>query len=227
MKRFFGVDCHKAFSYGTIMGEAGEILKQGRFGNQPEAEARVKTDKIDATTLAHLLRCDLIPRAHVSSPAVRVVKNLLRHRMFLVRVQTMTKNRIHVLLDRHPGVRSCRPVVELFTNPGLAWLKSIDLPEPDRWILDNELALLVSEIDAIDRFRSAAKLHAYAGLIPSTYASGGKTFHGRIVKQGNKYIRWAMVEAVWPAIRKDAALRRYYERLARRKDPISVGLGSV
>jgi len=32
------------------------------------AEAKVKTDKIDSTTLAHLLRCDLVPAAHVCSP---------------------------------------------------------------------------------------------------------------------------------------------------------------
>jgi hypothetical protein len=40
MKAFFGVDYHKAFSYGTIMNETEEILKQGRFGNHPEALER-------------------------------------------------------------------------------------------------------------------------------------------------------------------------------------------
>ena len=40
MKTFFGVDYHKRFSYGTIMGETGEIIKQGRFGNHPESVER-------------------------------------------------------------------------------------------------------------------------------------------------------------------------------------------
>jgi len=307
MKTFFGVDYHKRFSYGTIMNETGEIIKQGRFDNRPEsvarflgeyggtdcaavleatrnwcvmhdwleelagevtlahplkvkaiAEAKIKTDKIDATILAHLLRCDLIPAAHVCSPEARVLKNLLRHRMFLVRLQTMTKNRIHALLDRFPAVRSERPAAELFTRMGLAWLKQVQLPTYDRHILDSEVMLLehlqgqikqadrwltqvgkkdprverlmsipgigrsfalllVSEIDDIKRFASPKKLHAYAGLVPSTYASGGRTFHGRIIKAGNKYLRWAMVEAVWPAIQKDVELNQYYHRLARRK----------
>lgn len=39
------------------------------------------------------------------------------------------------------------------------------------------------EIDDIIRFREEKKLCAYAGLVPSTYASGGKVFHGRITKQ--------------------------------------------
>ena len=77
--------------------------------------------------------------------------------------------------------------------------------------------LIVSEIDDIKRFRSDKKLHAYAGLVPSTYSSGGRTFHGRIIKAANKYLRWSMVEAVWPAIRKDAGLNQFYKRIAGRK----------
>lgn len=46
--------------------------------------------------------------------------------------------------------------------------------------------LIEAEIDDISRFRTLKKLAAYAGLVPSTYSSGGKTYHGRTVKQGNK-----------------------------------------
>jgi transposase len=38
--------------------------------------------------------------------------------------------------------------------------------------------LTKSEIGDIDRFPSAKQLHAYSGLIPSTYSSGDRTFHG-------------------------------------------------
>ncbi|HPD56672.1 MAG TPA: IS110 family transposase [Smithellaceae bacterium] len=51
------------------------------------------------------------------------------------------------------------------------------------------------EIDDIGRFMSAGKLCSYAGLVPSTYSSGNRTFQGKITKQGNKWLRWAMVEA--------------------------------
>jgi len=33
------------------------------------------------------------------------------------------------------------------------------------------------------------------GIVPSTYSSAGKTYHGRITKQGNKWLRWALAEA--------------------------------
>lgn len=80
------------------------------------------------------------------------------------------------------------------------------------------LSWWLKEIDDISRFRDEQKLCAYAGLVPSTYASGGKVFHGRVTKTGNKWLRWAFVEAVSPAIRSDADLFAYYERLRIRKD---------
>jgi transposase len=178
--------------------------------------------------------------------------------MFLVKLQTMVKNRIHVLLDRNPDVNNHRSASGLFTQIGIAELKGIELPRYEHYILDNELSLLehlqvqikqadkmlsavgskdkrvenlmsipgigrafallvVSEIDDVTRFRTDKKLHSYAGLVPSTHSSGGRTFHGPIIKAANKYLRWSMVEAVWPAIRKDAGLNQFYKRIAHRK----------
>jgi len=73
--------------------------------------------------------------------------------------------------------------------------------------------LLAVEIDNVRRFSRPEKLCAYAGLVPSTYASGGYVHHGRITKQGNKWIRWACIEAVYPAIREDPELAALYQRL--------------
>jgi len=82
------------------------------------------------------------------------------------------------------------------------------------------LSVLVAvEIADIKRFPSAADLHSYAGLIPSTYLSGERTSHGRITKQGSAWLRWAALEATYPAIKKDLGLRALYSRLARRKGP--------
>jgi transposase len=67
------------------------------------------------------------------------------------------------------------------------------------------------------RFEDAAHLHAYAGVIPSTHSSGERSYHGKITKEGNRWLRWAAVEAVWPGIRADFDLRLFYERLKKRK----------
>lgn len=73
--------------------------------------------------------------------------------------------------------------------------------------------LLAVEIDDVRRFSRPEKLCAYAGLVPSTYASGGYVHHGRITKRGNKWLRWACIEAVYPALRQDADLAALYQRL--------------
>ena len=77
--------------------------------------------------------------------------------------------------------------------------------------------LAAVEIGEIRRFPRAESLEAYAGLIPSTHGSGDRTYHGPIIKQGNSWLRWAMVEAVYPALTVDFGLNLFYERLKRRK----------
>jgi len=64
-------------------------------------------------------------------------------------------------------------------------------------ILSNVIA---TEIDGIGRFTESPALCAYAGLIPATFSSGDKTYHGRLVPGCNKWLRWALVEAAWVAV---------------------------
>ena len=61
-------------------------------------------------------------------------------------------------------------------------------------------AVISSEVDDIHRFATADKLCAYAGVVPTTHASGGKVYHGRLLPWCNKWLRWALVEASWVAV---------------------------
>lgn len=77
--------------------------------------------------------------------------------------------------------------------------------------------LIKSEIGDINRFPSAKQLCSYAGLIPSTYSSGNTTFHGHITKQGSRWLRWILAQAVAHCVTKPGHLQKFYFRLARRK----------
>jgi len=79
--------------------------------------------------------------------------------------------------------------------------------------------LTAVEIADIERFSEVSKFHSYAGVIPSTHSSGGRTYHGKIVKQGNRWLRWAAVEAVWPSLKADFDMRCFYNKLKKRKGP--------
>ena len=77
--------------------------------------------------------------------------------------------------------------------------------------------LLKSEIDSIDRFSSKERFTLYAGLIPSVHQSGNKSYTGKITKQGNKFIRWALTEAAQAAIVHSSYFRYYYSKAKAKK----------
>jgi transposase len=80
-------------------------------------------------------------------------------------------------------------------------------------------ALLVkSEVGDINRFPFGERLCNYAGLVPSTHASGNTVRHGGITKEGSRWLRWVMVEAAQTHVHKyDTAITRAYNRIAERK----------
>jgi transposase len=102
------------------------------------ASARLKNDKVDAATLAQLLRADLLPEAWIAPPEIRDLRALLRHRAALVRLSTSCKNRVHaVLADRGIGEDQI-----LWTGPGRAWLAALELPPIPRAIIKDCCGLL-------------------------------------------------------------------------------------
>jgi transposase len=115
------------------------------------ASAKIKSDKVDARILAHLLRADLIPEGYVPSREMREVRALVRHRLGLVRVRTMAKNRVHAIID---GYGFKYGFGDLFGKAGTKWLREVDLPRLDRLMLDNYLSQienlneLVRNVDA-------------------------------------------------------------------------------
>lgn len=88
------------------------------------AEARVKTDKLDARTLAHLLRSNLIAESYIAPDNVREDRSLLRLRINLVSDRTRVMNRVHSLLDKYD--LKCK-YDHIFGVNGIRWLKSIEL----------------------------------------------------------------------------------------------------
>jgi len=106
------------------------------------AEAKIKTDKIDARMLASLLRVGLIPEVYVPTEEVRSQKMLWRERIWLVRMHVRLKNRIHRLLNHyHIEVPEFS---DLFGAAGRRFLEELKLPEPGNRILKAQLKLLQS-----------------------------------------------------------------------------------
>lgn len=103
------------------------------------ADAKVKTDKVDSHTLAQLLRADLIPSAYIPPREIRDLRELLRYRAALVRLQTMVKNRVHAILLKH-GYQA--PVHDIFGIRGREWLGTLPLRPVYQQALQGYLQIL-------------------------------------------------------------------------------------
>ncbi len=78
------------------------------------------------------------------------------------------------------------------------------------------LAFLLT-IGPVERFPSSKQVVSYLGLNPREHSSGGRQRLGSISKQGNKMLRWLLVEAAQTGARFDPELRRKYLRLKFRR----------
>ena len=108
-------------------------------------------------------------------------------------------------LDRRVAeeARQRPEAVRLMTHPGVGPVTAL---------------AMVLTLGPAERFGSAKQVGSYFGLIPSEESSGGKQRLGRISKQGSSFLRFLLVEAGQTAARLDPQLKRFYKRLAMRKN---------
>lgn len=121
------------------------------------ASARLKNDKVDARTIAQLLRADILPEAWIAPKKVRDLRLLLRTRARLVRTQTAFKNRIHAVLA-DAGIVT-RPE-SLWTGTGRAWLEDLELAPTSRRIVDDCLTVIDSLLPVIEAQQRDIKAQA-------------------------------------------------------------------
>ena len=57
-------------------------------------------------------------------------------------------------------------------------------------------ATICAEAADVKRFTSAKAFGKYTGMTPTDRSTGGKTLHGAITREGSRYLRWALVQAV-------------------------------
>ena len=77
-----------------------EVVVSNPLKAKAIAEAKIKTDKVDAEVLAQLLRCDFLPRVWEPPVATQTLRRVTARRAALVMDKTAIKNRIHAVLHQ-------------------------------------------------------------------------------------------------------------------------------
>src|SRR5271167_3505204 len=207
-------------------------------------QARAKTDRLDARTLARLLAAEELDAVWSPDERCRVMRRRLSRREQMVRARR--------LVGRPPAS-------DLFGVKGRKWLAELDLPlEESETIeacmrhiefLDSEIATVerqiatealrsaeirrlmtvpgvnvicaasfMAAVGEIRRFQSPRALTGYLGLDPRVYQSGSApATGGHISKQGSASARWALVEAAWSAVRQPGPQHAFYQRVRARR----------
>jgi transposase len=115
-------------------------------------EAKAKTDRLDARTLARLLESGLLDQVWTPDERTRALRRLTNRRERLVRARTRAKNEAHGVLGRNLCERS--PVTDAFGKGGRHWLATLDLPLDERLTLDGclrQVDFLDLEIEQLER----------------------------------------------------------------------------
>jgi len=204
------------------------------------AYAKVKTDAIDARTLAQLLRAQFIPEAHMVSPELRPLRDLMRARLLLVQKHVSARSSIYRLLEKYnvPAVADLPPLVQVHAACFQEQLQLLRrqikrlerslyphlIPNAD---VQRLLAIpgigkvgaftLLLEIDGIDRFPSDRQFFSYCRLVPGADNSAGKTRH-RTSKDGNRYLKIVFAHAAVRAIQYYPEIRAFAHKKARKKN---------
>ncbi|MEY9895830.1 transposase [Bradyrhizobium sp. USDA 326] len=116
------------------------------------AQAHVKTDKIDAGTLASLQAAGYLPQIWTPDAETERKRRLVARRYQVVRHRTRLKNEVHSILHTHL-ISKC-PHADLFNARGRAWLAAQQLPDDERAAIDRhvrELDRLAEDLALLDR----------------------------------------------------------------------------
>jgi transposase len=107
------------------------------------ASARLKNDRVDSETLAHLSRADLLPEAWMANEATQQLRLLTRLRISMGQLRAQAKNQMQAVLHQE-GFR--KPVSDVFGKRGRAWLQKIELSAGGRRVVQTWLR----QIDYLD-----------------------------------------------------------------------------
>ena len=130
---------------------AGRVVVANALQVKAIAHAKIKTDKVDAYTLARLLQADFLPSVELPDAKTWALRQLVSHRRLLVKQRVAIKNTVLAVFHR---CLISPPEGDAFSAPGRRWMRSHELPSAERFLVHNALDLLEAieaRIEAADQ----------------------------------------------------------------------------
>lgn len=145
-----------------LEGRAARIVVSNPMATKAIAQAKVKTDKVDALVLAQLLRCDYLPEVWRPDQDTLRLRQLTARRAALVQDRTAVRNRVHSVL----AMRLIEAPADLFGKAGRAWLEelvdSARIDDVGQLMLQTDLQLHDALETQIEKFQQLLAEEAHA-----------------------------------------------------------------
>jgi transposase len=124
---------------GILQPLVAELVISNPMRTRAIAWAKIKTDRVDASVLAHLLRLDYLPQVWQPDAETQALRRRTTERANLVADRTRIKNRIHAVL--HQRLIEA-PQGDLFSPRNLRWLARQTLDPQGQESLERHLRQL-------------------------------------------------------------------------------------
>jgi len=200
--------------------------------------SRTKTDKVDATLIAHYCQMHQPPAWTPPSPEISELQALIRRLETLVQMRTMETNRLAAGVSSGAVRASLEATVAFLSeqiqqtekairdlikqHSGLKERRDLLLSIPG--VGPSTAALLLSELPHVSQFQRAGQAAAFAGLVPRVRQSGTSVHsRPRLSKFGSPRLRKGLFFPAMVALRFNPLVRESGERLrSRGKSPMAI-----
>jgi transposase len=142
-----------------LLAPLGTVLLAHPLRLRAMVQRRSKTDKLDSTLLANLLRINQIPLAYIPPESYQQLRDVTRHRARLSRQASSAKIQLRSLLARHNLVAPYKSVCGV---RGCRWIEAQDFGVIDNLVRDELLLRLAHyrrQLTAIDTQLERLRAH--------------------------------------------------------------------
>ncbi len=153
----------------------------------------------------------------ISSNAIKQLTDESLHGLALGRIETLglSANRaVMQALQQQIDVLEKELIKHCRTEPGYRLLKSV------HGIGDTLATVILLETGDIQRFADVGNYASYCRCVSSVHLSNGKKKGAGNIKNGNRYLAWAYVEAANFAIRYCDPARQFYQRKKAKRNAV-------
>ena len=140
--------CFRVYDYLKDNGVKVKVAHPKRL--KAISSAKIKTDKVDAETLAQLNRADLIPESYIPSKAVRQQQDIIREHIQLTKQKTRLINQTRAFLLKNGIKVDHLPLA----TPGAKLIQASNLPENIKLKFSHskqQYDLLKKQLKAVDK----------------------------------------------------------------------------